>query len=313
MKAAYVGCYAAFALLFGGCLVVLLLDSRTLARLKQRHRRRVQRQRQQQQHHQQQHQQQHQRQHQRQIPSPPHQPQPRQPLLAGGDYGDENGDPPMLPTLTAAAAAGGGASAVVAPLDAQIPRRKGFRLRVQVLLPLPCSTRHALPPLTAVLISLLPTHYVLLPLLLPSTCVCPFWCPPRCPTPPGYRLAARAQVLASFFGLRCVFHVLFVGSYLDDRAGCSIDAFSANHGGTSVLLLMLLVMMVDGQALATCLLFGFQPELTAPLFARLAALRDGLFAATLGRCPCTRTGGPQAAAVVHESLNSAQRVRVTPS
>lgn len=66
------------------------------------------------------------------------------------------------------------------------------------------------------------------------------------------------------------------------------------------------------QALTTCLLFGFQPELTTPLFARLASLRDLLFAATLGQCPCTKKGGGEAA-VLHESLNSAQRVRVTPS
>lgn len=38
-----------------------------------------------------------------------------------------------------------------------------------------------------------------------------------------------------------------------------------------MLLLIVLVLMVDGQAFATCLLSGFQPELVAPL---MVALRD---------------------------------------
>ena len=52
---------------------------------------------------------------------------------------------------------------------------------------------------------------------------------------------------------------------------CDVDDFAASQGGTSVLLLMVLVLMVDGQAFATCLLSGFQPELVAPL---MVTLRD---------------------------------------
>ena len=52
------------------------------------------------------------------------------------------------------------------------------------------------------------------------------------------------------------------------------------------MLLLLLVMMVDGQAFATCLLFGFQPELTTPLMAGLQRI--------LGVAARQCSGGPSA-------------------
>ena len=116
-------------------------------------------------------------------------------------------------------------------------------------------------------------------------------------TPLGQqRFRLQVKVLMCLFALRCAFHVFFISSYYgassdddSDDAGscaapyqpaarqlrwppthasfvphaararrCDVDDFAASQGGTSVLLLIVLVLLVDGQAFTTCLLPRWQ-------------------------------------------------------